>query len=72
MCREQVDTRPAIKFPKKLNVIGFNLNPDSRAMVYFCKLSWLEHEYHEVNMLKGEHLTEEFKTAHPSGVLPIL
>ena len=36
------------------------------------KKARLEFDYAEINMLKGEQDSEEFKTAHPSGVIPIL
>ena len=74
LCKEQVDTRPGhIRGVQqnKINIIGFALNADSRALQLYCLISQLEFEYIEINMLKGEHKTEEFVKAHPSMQVPI-
>ena len=76
LCKEQIDTRPGamIKGVKanKINIIGFSLNSDSRALILYCQLSGLEYETVEIDMLKGEHQTAEFREAHPSGHLPVV
>ena len=75
LCKEQVDTRPGVikgVSADKLNIIGFSLNADSRALQLYCLISQLDFEYIEINMLKGEHKTEEFMKAHPSMHMPIL
>ena len=75
LCKDQADIRPGI-IPgcslDKINVIGFFLNSDSRALTLYCQISDLDYNYVEVNMLKGEHTKEEFKKAHPSMHLPIV
>ena len=75
LCKEQSDLRPGI-IPgvnlKKLNIIGFVLNADTRALQLYCQISDLDYQYVEINMLKGEHQTAEFKQAHPSMHMPIL
>ena len=40
---------------KKLNIIGFTLNADTRALQLYCQISDLDYQYVEINMLKGEH-----------------
>jgi len=58
LCKDQADTRPGY-IPgvnvDKLNIIGFSLNADSRALVLYCQISGLDMQYIEINMLKGEH-----------------
>ena len=58
LCKEQSDLRPGI-IPgvnlKKLNIIGFTLNADTRALQLYCQISDLDYQYVEINMLKGEH-----------------
>ena len=80
LCKDQADTiRPVgtvgsitgVK-PVKINLIGFFLNADSRALLLYLQISGLDFEYVEINMLKGEHTTNEFKIAHPSMHLPII
>ena len=74
-CSEQANMRPGYIRgiqQDKINIIGFALNADSRALQLYCLISQLEFEYIEVNMLKGEHKTDEFVAAHPSMHLPIL
>ena len=76
LCNDQVDTRPVGSIvgvkPGKINLIGFFLNSDSRALLLYLQISGLDFEYVEINMLKGEHMTTEFKIAHPSMHLPII
>ena len=75
LCKDQVDTRPgAIASSSKIdiNIIGFCLNADSRALQLYCQISQLPFRYTEKNMLKGEHMTAEFKKAHPSMAIPVL
>ena len=75
LCKDQVDTRPGIipgVKPNKINLIGFFLNADSRALLLYCQISGLDFEYIEINMLKGEHTTADFKKAHPSMHMPIV
>ena len=74
LCKEQIDTRPT---PQGLNrlkitITGFFLNSDTRALLLYCQIAGLDYDYTEVNMLKGEHTTEEFKLKHPSMHLPVL
>ena len=56
----------------QIKLVGFGLNSDTYAMQLVLKKARLEFDYAEINMLKGEQDSEEFKTAHPSGVIPIL
>ena len=75
LCKDQADTRPRTVTGVaigKVNVIGFFLNADSRALQLYCRISGLDYEYVEINMLEGQHQTEEFKSAHPSLHLPIV
>ncbi len=75
LCKDQADTRPGIIpgcKPGKINIIGFSLNADSRALQLYCEISGLDYEYIEINMLKGEHTTADFKKAHPSMHMPIV
>ena len=58
LCKDQVDTRPGMitgALPDQLNIIGFSLNADSRALLLYCQISGLQMNYVEINMLKGEH-----------------
>ena len=75
LCKDQADTRPA-PIPgvnlNKINIIGFCLSPDSRALQLYCQASGLDYQYVEVNMLRGEHKSDKFKEAYPSGHFPIL
>ena len=74
-CKESKDFRPGLiegVKPDKINIIGFCLNADSRALQLYCDISHLDYNYIEINMLKGGHKTEEFKKAHPSMHMPIL
>ena len=75
LCKDQADTRPGY-IPgvqqDKINIIGFALSADSRALQLYCMISQLEFEYIEINILKGEHKTPEFIKAHPSMHLPIM
>ena len=39
LCKDQVDTRPGMitgALPDQLNIIGFSLNADSRALLLYC------------------------------------
>ena len=74
-CKESKDYRPGLiegVKPDKINIIGFSLNADSRALQLYCDISHLDYNYIEINMLKGEHMKEEFKKAHPSMHMPIV
>lgn len=58
MCGESTDTRPGViagKNKDKIQIFGFILNADSRALVLFCQIANLDFDYSEVDMLKGEH-----------------
>ena len=75
LCKDQADIRPGIIEGvqlNKINIIGFSLNADSRALLLYCQISGLDFNYIEINMLRGEHQTEEFRKAHPSMSMPIL
>ena len=75
LCKDQADYRPGIVTgvqPNMLNIIGFCLNSDSRALQLYCAISHLDYNYIEINMLKGEHKTDDFKKAHPSMHMPIV
>ena len=75
LCKDQADMRPGIIegcSASKLNLIGFFLNADTRALTLYCQISDLDYNYIEINMLKGEHQTDKFKEAHPSMHLPIV
>ena len=75
LCKDQADIRPGLVIgfqPDKINIIGFCLNSESRALQLYCEISHLQYNYIEINMLKGEHRSEEFKSAHPSMHMPII
>lgn len=56
----------------KVKLIGFSLNSDTYAMQLLLKKARIPYDYEEVNMLKGEHESEEFEKTHPCKYLPIL
>jgi glutathione S-transferase len=56
----------------KVKLIGFSLNADTYAMQLLLKKARIPYDYEEVNMLKGEHESEEFEKTHPCKYLPIL
>ena len=56
-CKESVDMRPEHVYKgvktDRINIIGFFLNADTRALQLFCEISHLDYNYVEVNMMKG-------------------
>jgi glutathione S-transferase len=56
----------------KVKLIGFSLNADTYAMLLLLKKARIPFDYQEVNMLAGEHESEEFEQTHPCKYLPIL
>ena len=56
-----------------IQVYGYLLNADSRALLLCLQISGLEnYEYIEVDMLKQEHTEDEFLSKFPSGTIPVM
>ena len=76
LCKEQENMRPTGSItgvdPSKINIIGFTLNADTRALRLYCDIAGIDAKFIEINMLAGEHKKAEFTDAHPSGHLPIV
>ena len=69
----QIVQRPSyLAEDKQIKLIGFSLNADTYAMQLMLKKMGITYEYQEVDMLKGEHETEEFERIHPCKFLPVL
>jgi glutathione S-transferase len=45
----------------RIKVYGDMMSQPSRAVLWFCLLNDLNHEFKLINVAKGEHLTKEYK-----------
>ena len=79
LCPGQSDSRPRPASVQRgvnkdrIEVYGYLLNADSRALLLCLRIAGLEnYEYVEVDMLKQEHQEEEFLRKFPSGTLPVM
>ncbi|XP_030380472.1 glutathione S-transferase 1-like [Scaptodrosophila lebanonensis] len=56
----------------KIVLYGIDLSPPVRACLLTLKALELDFEYKEVDLLKGEHMTEEFLKKNPQHTVPLL
>lgn len=68
----QVVENRFLSHDNKVKLIGFSLNAETYAMQLLLKKARISYDYVDVNMLKGEHESEEFEQTHPCKYLPIL
>ncbi|XP_017087011.2 glutathione S-transferase 1 [Drosophila bipectinata] len=55
-----------------LVLYGMDISPPVRACKLVLRALGLEYQYKDVNLLAGEHLTEEFKRKNPQNTVPLL
>jgi hypothetical protein len=48
------------------------MSQPSRAVLWFCLLNDLNYEFKLINILKGEHLTDEYKRINPHCKVPCI
>ena len=56
----------------ELHLYSFGTSQPGRSITAFLKLSAIPYEYHPVNLMKGEHLTEEFIKLNPFQSIPVI
>ncbi|KAG9441213.1 hypothetical protein H6P81_017067 [Aristolochia fimbriata] len=56
----------------ELKVYAERLSEPSRAVILFCKVNGIEFEEVAINLLKGEHRTQEYKEINPMAQVPAI
>jgi glutathione S-transferase len=56
----------------RIKVYGDMMSQPSRAVLWFCLLNDLNYEFKLINILKGEHLTDEYKRINPHCKVPCI
>ena len=76
LCEQQTNMRPQVVIKGKnkelIELWGYLMNADSRAILLCLQIAGLEYQYKEVDMLKKEHQQDEFLSRFPSGTIPVL
>lgn len=57
---------------RKLVIFGHWVSQPTRAVAWLCLISGIDYTFEEIDPLRGQHKTEEFKKVSPNGLIPAI